>query len=156
MKSVFPLLLLGAGAWFLAKPKKEPASNEKGIITGSKERGYIITNCNLVIYDEQKAFDYAYAKGIEEAKKNEWNTAAIKFNLFGDCLSPSKITTVVNTRDNALFIFNLLKLYSSGVVSVNIAFSDDVLKNLSELKNLFGKLLNIDTSDFKVELVKKT
>lgn len=37
MKSVFPLILLGTGAWFLAKPKKETKSetSSKGIVTGA-------------------------------------------------------------------------------------------------------------------------
>ncbi len=160
MKSVFPLILLGAGAWFLAKPKtntEKATSSGKGIVTGSKERGYIITNCNLVIYDEQKAFDYAYSLGVEEAKKGKWNTPALKFNLFGDCLSnDEKGKQLMNTKEKALFIFNLHKFVSSGVVSIDESFTKDKLDSLTNLKTTIAKVLGIDTSDFKVELVKKT
>jgi hypothetical protein len=160
MKSVFPLILLGAGAWFLAKPKnnaEKANSGGKGIVTGSKERGYIITNCNLVIYDEQKAFDYVYSLGVEEAKKGKWNTPALKFNLFGDCLSnDEKGKQLMNTKEKALFIFNLHKFVSSGVVSIDESFTKDKLDSLTNLKTTIAKVLGIDTSDFKVELVKKT
>lgn len=158
MKSVFPLFALGIGAWFLSKPKAtQTESKSKGIVIGSKEeRGYVITNCNLTIYDEQKAYDYAFNLGVEEAKKGKWNTAALKFNLFGDCLSNDKKgKQLMNTKEKALFIFNLHKFVSSGVVTIDESYTKDKLDSLTNLKNTITKVLGFDTSDFKVELVKK-
>lgn len=156
MKSVFPLLLLGAGAWFLTKPKKEPASSGKGVITGSKERGYVITNCNLVITDKQKALDYAFTLGASVDTSKDWNTKILKFNLFGDCLSSEeKGKKLMTSKEKALFVFDLLKFLDSGISSNNQSFDQDALERLDQLKTNIAKITGFDTSDFKVELVKK-
>lgn len=157
MKSgILPLVLLGAGAWFLAKPKKEPTSNGKGVITGSKDRGYIITNCNLVIIDKQKALDYAFALGVSVDTSKDWNTKVLKFNLFGDCLSSEeKGKKLMNSKEKALFVFDLLKFLDSGISSNDQSFDQDALLQLDQLKSNIAKITGIDTSDFKVELVKK-
>lgn len=166
MKSVFPLILLGAGAWFLAKPKtntEKATSSGKGIVTGSKEeRGYVITNCNLVIYDEQKAFDYAYKLGADNTKPdynggNSLKTAPLEFRLLGDCISTeNKAKSLMKTKDDALFIFTLLKFFASGVASKSLAMEQWGINNLEKFKSVTNKILGFDTSDFKVELVKKT
>jgi hypothetical protein len=163
---ILPLVALGIGAWFLAKPKKETASSEtksKGVITGSKdERGYVITNCNLVIYDEQKAYDYAYSLGADNTKPdynggNSLKTAPLEFRLLGDCISTEdKAKSLMKTKNEALFIFTLLKFFASGVASKSLAMEQWGIANLEKFKSVTSKILGFDTSDFKVELVKKT
>jgi len=160
---ILPLVLLGAGAWFLTKPKKETKSenSSKGIVTGSKERGYIITNCNLVIYDEQKAFDYAFNLGADNTKPdyngcNSLKTAPLEFRLLGDCISnENKAKSLMKTKEDALFIFELMKFFASGIASKSLAMEQWGLANLEKFKSITNKLLGFDTSNFKVELVKK-
>lgn len=156
---ILPLVALGIGAWFLTKPKttSTETSTSKGIVTGSKdERGYVITNCSLVIYDEQKALDYAFTLGASVDTSKDWNTKVLKFNLFGDCLSSEeKGKKLMNSKEKALFVFNLLKFVSSGISSNNQSFDQDSLGQLDQLKTNIAKITGFDTSDFKVELVKK-
>lgn len=158
---ILPLVLLGAGAWFLAKPKKETKSenSSKGIVTGSKERGYIITNCNLVIYDEQKAYDYAFTKTAFEAKNSDFENfmKSVKFNLFGDCLTTEdKSKILMNSDKKALFIFNMFKFMISGRQSADQTYTvENALSSINDTKENIAKITGFDTSNFKVELVKK-
>ena len=151
------ILLLGLAD---KKQKQSKASKvNKGVITGSKERGYVITNCNLVIYDEQKAFDYAFNKTAEEAKTSDVENfmKVVKFNLFGDCLTTDeKAKILINSDKKALFVFNMFKFMISGRQSADETFSaDNALTALNEAKTNIAKITGFDTSDFKVELVKK-
>lgn len=162
MKSgILPLVALGVGAWFLTKPKTtQTESKSKGITTGSKEeRGYVITNCNLTIYDEQKAFDFAFNKTAFEAKNSNVENFMnpVKFNLFGDCLTTDeKAKILINSKKKALFVFNMFKFMISGRQSVDETYSvDNALTALNQAKENIAKITGIDTSDFKVELVKK-
>ncbi len=163
MKSgILPLVALGVGAWFLTKPKQtttESKSGGKGIVVGSKERGYVITNCNLTIYDEQKAFDFAFNKTAFEAKNSNVENFMnpVKFNLFGDCLTTDeKAKILINSKKKALFVFNMFKFMISGRQSVDETYSvDNALTALNQAKENIAKITGIDTSDFKVELVKK-
>ena len=159
MKSgILPLFALGIGAWFLSKPKTtQTESKSKGIVIGSKERGYIITNCNLVIYDKQKALDYAFNLGVSVDTSVDWNTKVLKFNLFGDCLSSEeKGKKLITNKEKALFVFDLLKFLNSGISSNDQSFDETALLQLIQTKENIAKITGIDTSDFKVELVKKT
>lgn len=166
MKSgILPLVLLGAGAWFLAKPKQtttETKTSSKGIVTGSSEKGYIITNCGLVIIDEQKALDFAFKLGADNTKPdynggNSLKTAPLEFKLLGDCISTEdKAKSLMKTKDDALFIFNLLKFFASGIASKSLAMEQWGISTLEKFKSVTAKITGIDTSDFKVELVKKT
>lgn len=158
MKSgILPLLALGVGAWYLSKPKTSTEkTTTKGIVTGSKERGYLITDCNLVIYDEQKAFDYAYTLGTSVDTSSDWNTKVLKFNLFGDCLSSEqKGKKLMNSKEKALFVFNLFKFLDSGISSKDQSFDQDLLSQLDQLKQNIAKFTGFDVSAFKVELVIK-
>ena len=71
-----PLLLLGVGAvYFITKkPAKTTTSTKEDSIAsgqiGSKDVGYKIVNCKLTIYDKQKAFNYAFKLGAENAMPN--------------------------------------------------------------------------------------
>lgn len=162
-----PLLLLGAGAvYFIAKkPAKASATSIKedtiapGQI-GSKETGYKIVNCKLTIYDKQKAFDYAFKLGAENAMPNvdeyTWSSKVVTQKLIGDCFG-SEITAkmLINSKEKASFIFELIKHLYSGIVSESAEFEENAISMLEQMKNNFQKILGYDTSSFKVELVIK-
>lgn len=163
-----PLLLIGAGAvYFLAKKpvKTSTATKEESIASGqigSKDTGYKIVDCKLTIYDKQKAFDYAFKLGVDSTspdynKGNTWSTKPLKKKLVGDCIS-SEISAkiLMNTKEKALFVFELFRYLYSGIALQSDVFDETTaLDSIQQFKDNTEKLLGYNTSDFKVELIQK-
>lgn len=87
------------------KPKNYPT-------VGSQNIGYEIINCKEIkIYDAKKSLDFAFDTGKKLPKDYSYNTADLNNKLFGKCLNNMKSLT----KENALFIFDLMKYGYSGL-----------------------------------------
>lgn len=161
-----PLLLLGAGAvYFITKkPAKTATSTKEDSIApgqiGSKDLGYKIVDCKLTIYDKQKAFDYAYELGVDNAFGIKLDgTEPLKETLFGGCLQKElTVKALMKTKEKALFVFDLMRFLYSGIVSKSIEFGEDEdngFPTLQGFKDNIAKITGFDVSDFKVEIIKK-
>ena len=166
-----PLLLLGAGAvYFIAKkPAKvsTTSTKEDSIASGqigSKDVGYKIVNSKLTIYDKQKAWDYAFKVGADGAEVNNvddntWSPSPLREKLFGGYLETElSVKTLMKTKEQALFLFDLMRFLYSGIASKLIDFEKDEDNGLPTLKGFrsnIAKITGFDVSDFKVELIKK-
>lgn len=160
-----PLLLLGAGAVYLAAKKPTKVSTKENLTIapgqiGSKDIGYKIVDCKLTIYDKQKAFDYAFKLGADGVEPNNvdeytWSTKPLKKKLIGECIDAEILAKLLmNTKEKAFFVFNLFKYLLSGIVSKSEVFtSDQALTNIQQFKDSVQKLLGYDTSAYKVELI---
>lgn len=175
MSNALPLLL-GGGilAFFLMNKKKSTtSSNSNESITskiGSKEIGYEIINCNkVIIYDEQKAYAYAFTMGVAQGTKNlgmdEWNTSEFEELLVGDCLEKIEQFKVKEqafkeakkffyNKTVVKFIYNLFRYLYSGYVTVyqKEYIEEDFIKNLNKMKSSF-KEMGFDTTDLQTVLI---
>lgn len=125
------------------------------LVAGSKETGYAIYDCNLlIIYNAKKAYSYAFDLGL----KIDQNSGHFDEILVGDCFEDDSEygKKIVNTKEKTIFILNLLKYYFSGYVANHPEDSDNKLKKLESLKENFAELTKFDISSFKVEIVKKS
>lgn len=169
------LLLLGAlaaGYVYFTKPKTttkkstsktEPKVEVKTesipkdaiLSIGSKEIGYAIYDCNLlIIYDANKAYNYAAQLGSTVTE----NLGQFDELLFGKCFEDAKdiagIKQLLNTKEKAIFVFNLLKYIVSGYVSIYLDQKDLLLELLQDIKTKLVDSLGFNASDFNVSLVK--
>jgi hypothetical protein len=176
MNNLLLLAALGAGYVYFKKPKavtkkstkpkvetpkaetpkvETPPKNGK-VTSGSKDVGYEIYDCNkLIIYDNQKAYDYAFDLGANTKELN----GQFDDIFFGKCFEdPKDLTNLMKITENvdkAKFIFNLMKYALSGYATNHPDEKDDLLSTLNSIKNKLDDLLNIDVSDFDVSLVKQ-
>lgn len=168
------LLLLGAlaaGYVYFTKPKTttkkstdakakvevktEPIPKDAVLSIGSKEIGYAIYDCNLlIIYDAQKAYNYAAQLGSTVTE----NLGQFDELLFGKCFEDAKdivgIKQLLNTKEKAIFVFNLLKYIVSGYVSIYLDQKDLLLEMLQDIKTKLVDTLGFNASDFNVSLAK--
>jgi len=166
---LLPLFILGGGFYLFTKNKSvNNSAKSKNIISklGSKEIGYELINCNkLIIYDENKAYSYAFNQGynlyvrdVTATFDDNAETKAIELpglyniekNLIGSCFDLENIKLL--SKNNALFLFNLVKALYAGYARLDPPSSDnDILKmNLSHYISMIS-LNGYDTSDFKIE-----
>ena len=159
---ILPLLLLGGGAYFLTKKKPKASSsttisNDSKI--GSKDIGYEIINCITVkIYNEQKAFQYAFQIGSQQGLLQNANVEPF---LVGDCFEQLEAGTkedaikfakkFFSNKVTVRFIFNLFRFAKSGY-ALTSGNTEDSKTDLQSLKNNL-KELGIDTTDLQTELV---
>lgn len=136
------------------EPKVEPIPKDAVLSVGSKEVGYAIYDCNLlIIYDAQKAYDYAakLGAGITE------NNGQFDDLLFGKCFENAKdligIKTLLNTKEKAVFAFNLLKNIISGYASIYLDEKAGLLETLYEIKTKLVEVLGFDSDNFDVSLI---
>lgn len=139
---------------------------------GSKDVGYEIINCNkVIIYDEKKAFSYAFTFGAAEATKNagkfEWDDQIFEESLVGDCLEKLEDKKTYKTKEDAMkaakkffynktvvkFIYNLFRYLYGGYVTISM---DDLIKldfinELIKMKDAF-KEMGFDTTDLQTNL----
>jgi hypothetical protein len=165
------LLLLGAlaaGYVYFTKPKtttkkttttpktETPPKNGK-LVAGSKEIGYEIYDCNkLIIYNSQKAYDYAFELGLETEELN----GQFDDILFGKCFENakddlSKVKQVFNSLEKAKFAFNLFRYAFSGYIANTPAWKDEIIDNLKLIKSKFVDYLGFNSNDFDVNLIVK-
>lgn len=168
------LLLLGAlaaGYVYFTKPKTttkksteakakveaktEPIPKDAVLSIGSKEIGYAIYDCNLlIIYDAKKAYNYAAQLGSTITE----NLGQFDELLFGKCFEDAKdiagIKQLLNTKEKAIFVFNLLKYIISGYVSIYLDQKGLLLELLEDIKTKLVDSLGFDASDFNVSLAK--
>ena len=160
------LLLLGAGAALFLSRATKPLiiKTPKEIVyddqIGSKEVGYKIVDCSLTIFNKQKAFNYAYELGVDNAFGIKLDgTEPLKETLFGGCLQKElTVKALMKTKEKALFVFDLMRFLYSGIVSKSIEFGEDEdngFPTLQGFKDNIAKITGFDVSDFKVELIKK-
>ena len=159
---ILPLLLLGGGSYFLTKKKPKAStsstiSNDSKI--GSKDIGYEIINCNTVkIYNEQKAFQYAFQIGSQQGLLQNAN---IEPFLVGDCFEQLEAGTkedavkfakkFFGNKVTTRFIFNLFRFARSGY-ALTSSDVDGAKQNLQSFKDNL-KEIGIDTTDLQSELV---
>jgi hypothetical protein len=164
-----PLLLLGAGAvYFITKKpaKVSIASTKEPVIikpgqSGSNLMGFKIAACNLTIYNKQKALDYAFKLGADATKPdynggNNWDISSLKEKLISDCIETEEDAKILmDTKEKALFVFDLMKYLYSGISSKSISFDQFGLDNMQKFKDTVNKIFGYDVSDFKIEIIKK-
>ncbi len=162
-----PIILIGGGLLYVLLNKKSSTntnplkkesnstqSNNSNVI-GSKEIGYTIQNCQLTIYDSDKALEYAFEQGRQLVIKKSLSANELKIKLIGDCLSTiQKRTCLFSSTKNAHFIFDLIRYGYSGAYSEGagtIMGMTQMLKDfISDIKKEFK---SIDTSNWTNELV---
>lgn len=162
LAGLFAAFTLGKKSSSKPTSSKESSDIAPGQI-GSKDIGYKINDCKLTIYDKQKALDYAFKLGVDGTspdynKGNTWSTKPLKKKLVGDCIS-SEISakTLMNTKEKALFVFELFRYLYSGIALQSDVFDETTaLDSIQQFKDNTEKLLGYDTSDFKVELIQKS
>lgn len=127
---------------------------------GSKEIGYKIVNCKLTIYDKQKAWNYAFKLGADDALINNideytWSTKPIKKKLVGDCFgSEVTVKSLINSKEKAFFIFELFRYLNSGIASKSEVYDTiAALNDIESFKSNIEKVLSYDTSNYKIELI---
>jgi len=161
---ILPLLLLGGGAYFLTKKKPKAStsstiSNDSKI--GSKDIGYEIINCNTVkIYNEQKAFQYAFALGSSKGMVQKANE--LESNLIGDCFEQLEgveekdaiafAKKFFKNKTIVRFIFNLFRFAYSGYALTSPDNTQNSINALVSIKESFTKI-GIDTTDLQTDLV---
>lgn len=172
-----PLLLVGGGIYLFTKGK--PAKKASETITskiGSKEIGYEIINCNkLVIYNKEKAFQWAFGLGALEAIKMQNNPNYFiqpDVLLYGNCFEQYEsdnfktkeeveeakqkgliqFKKLVNTKEKAKFLFELFQWLYTGLVKTNVLDIEASLHNLTKFKEGLSQYLGYDTADLIVEL----
>lgn len=159
---ILPLLLLGGGAYFLTKKKPKASSSSSTSSDskiGSKDIGYEIVNCNTVkIYDEQKAFQYAFTIGSQQGLVQNANVESF---LLGDCFEQLEdwekekaiafIKNFYKSKVTLRFIYNLFRFAYSGyaLTSQDKETAQNQLVNLKEKFKSFG----FDTNDLQSSLV---
>lgn len=159
---IIPLLLLGGGAYFLTKKKSattssSPIQNDSKI--GSKDIGYEIINCNTVkIYNEQKAFQYAFTIGSQQGMNQNANVESF---LVGDCFEQLEdwekekaIAFIKNFYKNKVtlrFVYNLFRFAYSGY-ALTSQDKETAQNQLNDLKQKF-KSFGFDTNDLQSSLV---
>jgi len=174
MNNLLLLAALGAGYVYFKKPKavtkkstkpkvetpkaetpkvETPPKNGK-VTSGSKDVGYEIYDCNkLIIYDNQKAYDYAFDLGANTKELN----GQFDDIFFGKCFEdPKDLTNLMKITENvdkAKFIFNLMKYALSGYATNHPDEKDNLLSTLKSIKNKLDDLLNFDVSGFDVSLI---
>lgn len=161
--NLLPIFALGVGAYFLTK--KKPASTTSSSVIkndskiGSKDIGYEIINCSTVkIYNEQKAFQYAFQIGSQQGLLQNANVESF---LVGDCFEQLEAGTkedaikfakkFFSNKVTVRFIFNLFRFAKSGY-ALTSGNTEDSKTDLQSLKNNL-KELGIDTTDLQTELV---
>jgi hypothetical protein len=169
MNNLLLLAALGAGYVYFTKPKTttkkttttpktepkiEPIPKDAVLSVGSKEVGYAIYDCNLlIIYDAQKAYNYAAKLGAGLTENN----GQFDDLLFGKCFENAKdligIKTLLNTKEKAVFAFNLLKNIISGYASIYLDEKAGLLETLYEIKTKLVEVLGFDSDNFDVSLV---
>lgn len=146
---ILPLALIAGGAYFLMNKKKPTSTDNQPV------KGYEIKDCTqLIIYDRKKALDYAFSIGQKVKKSDD-----IESLLFGKCLKDPKsdqFKKLINTKEKAVFIFDLVKYSYSGFVSNNPEFENFVLTNLEAFKVVIDQILGFDISDSLSEIIVKT
>lgn len=172
--NTLPIILGGGLLAFILMNRKAKSTTPSESITskiGSKEVGYEIINCNkVIIYDENKAFEYAYSLAVNDAlqnfNKDEYKISADPSILVGDCLEQFDDKVKYKTKEDALigakkffknkivvkFIFNLLKYYGSGYASVDDTYTTAALTNANKMKDVF-KDMGFDVTDLQTNLV---
>jgi hypothetical protein len=167
MNNLLLLAALGAGYVYFTKPKTttkkstttpktEPPPKNGKLVAGSKEIGYEIYDCNkLIIYNTQKAYDYAFNLGLEtEELYGQFDDI-----LFGKCFEDAKDLTLIkqtfNSLEKAKFAFNLLKYAFSGYLANMPLMKDDIINHIKGIKSKFVEYLGFKSDDFDVELIVK-
>lgn len=168
MNNLLLLLGLAAGYVYVTKPKtatkkstitpktETPPKNGK-LVAGSKEIGYEIYDCNkLIIYNAQKAYDYAFELGLETEELN----GQFDDILFGKCFENakddlSKVKQVFNSLEKAKFAFNLFRYAFSGYIANTPVWKDEIIDNLKLIKSKFVDYLGFNSNDFDVNLIVK-
>jgi len=161
MNNLLLLAALGAGYVYFTKPKTttkktttETIPKDAVLSVGSKEIGYAIYDCNkLVIYDSKKAYEYAAKLG---AGITEYNGQFDNL-LFGKCFEDVKdllgIKQLLNTKEKAIFAFNLFRHIVSGYVSIYISDKDEFVETLKKMKAKLVEVLGFSAADFDASLV---
>jgi hypothetical protein len=163
MQSASTLLALAGifAAFTLGKRSSTKTRKESTTILPGQSKGYNIKDCKLTIYDKQKALDHAFKLGADNTLPdynggNNWKVNDLKNILFGDCLNTkNNVKILMVTKEQALFIFDMLKFLYSGIASKSISFEKEFTNNMQEIKDTFKNSLGYDVSDFETELIKK-
>lgn len=161
--NLLPIFALGVGAYLLTK--KKPASTTSSSVIkndskiGSKDIGYEIINCTTVkIYNEQKAFEYAFQTGSQQGLLKNAN---IETFLVGDCFEQLENGTkedaikfakkFFGNKVTTRFIFNLFRFAKSGYALT----SGDIENSKKDLQSFKDNLkeIGIDTTDLQTDLV---
>jgi hypothetical protein len=162
--NLLPIFALGVGAYFLTK--KKPVTSSSSTIKndskiGSKDIGYEIINCNTVkIYNEQKAFQYAFALGSSKGMIQKANE--LESNLIGDCFEQLEgveekdaiafAKKFFKNKTIVRFIFNLFRFAYSGYTLTSPDNAQNSINALVAIKESFTKI-GIDTTDLQTDLV---
>ena len=173
---ILPLLALGGGLYFFTQNKKSPKPEPITSKIGSKEIGYEIINCNkLIIYDKEKAFQFAFSMGALEAVKAQTNpdySVQAETLLLGTCFEQyesenfkteeekvnaknkliNQFKKLFNTKEKAKFYFEMEQWLLTGLVKADIFNLESATYHLSQTKDNFSKYTGYDTSDLVVQL----
>lgn len=137
------------------EPKTEPIPKDAVLSIGSKEIGYAIYDCNLlIIYDAQKAYNYAFDLGLNTEELN----GQFDDILFGKCFENAKddltaIKKAFNSSEKAKFAFNLLRYAYSGFIVNTPVWKDEIIEQLKSIKSKFVDYLGFDASNFDISLI---
>lgn len=134
-----------AGIFFLfSRGNKAKAVSKPKVSLDPKDqtRGYQIIDCNkVVIFDIDKALDYAYQQGVDFTT-GQWEEV-----LFDKCIKPL-------TQGLGDFKFNMTKAAATGAVDIGKYDENKMLNLLQNLKDL-AESNGLNTAKWVVEIPKK-
>ncbi len=139
---ILPLLLLGGGAYFLTKKKPKASGSTTSNDSNKSDlpvQGFIIKDCELIDFNQDLAYDYAYSAGVSFYNQNkEVNLDKFRNQLFGDCLaSLVSLKKLMSSTKNAKFIFDVIRYGYSGITQEANKIQNSDKYYLSELQKIY-------------------